>query len=109
MCNPTPHTRRRAESRRGSPARRRWPRLWLDRLEDRAVPTQVVWDGGPTGQGTTWLDPANWAGDRLPGPTDDAFIEPAAEGQPEQIVLSGSTAVHSANVGRTLRFNGGAL
>jgi hypothetical protein len=73
------------------------------------VPATVVWDGGPTGQGTDWLDPANWAGDVLPGPADDAVISPAAEGQPGQIALPGSTAVHSAAVGRTLRLTAGAL
>jgi hypothetical protein len=33
----------------------------------------VVWDGG--GDGTTWSDPANWAPDGVPGPTDDVAIE----------------------------------
>jgi hypothetical protein len=70
----------------------------LEQLEDRTVPAMIVWDGGPTGQGTNWLDPANWVGDVLPGPNDDAVIGPAAPGQPTEITLTGNAAVHSATV-----------
>src|SRR3954466_15411700 len=61
-------------------ARRRPPRMGVECLEDRSVPTAVSWDGGA---GTTnWLDAANWnnparpdiGGDALPGPDDDALI-----------------------------------
>src|SRR5262245_39161077 len=96
---------RRARPRRSPPVRVRW-RPWLDRLEDRAVPAIIVWDGGPTGQGTNWLDPANWAGDALPGPNDDAVI---AAGDSLEITLAGNAAVHSATIGRTLRCTAGAL
>lgn len=76
----------------------------LERLEDRTVPATILWDGGPTGQGTNWLEPVNWVGDMLPGPNDDAVIGPAAPGQPSEITLTGATTVHGATVtGVTLR------
>lgn len=28
----------------------------------------IVWDGGPAGTGTNWLDAVNWAGDVVPRP-----------------------------------------
>src|SRR5262249_4615140 len=62
------------------------------------VPASILWDGGPTGQGTNWLDPVNWVGDALPGPNDDAVIGPAAPGQPSVITLTGDAAVHSATI-----------
>ena len=56
------------------PARR--PRL--EALEVRAAPAVIQWDGGPTGNGTDWFDPANWADpngrDALPGPNDDVQL-----------------------------------
>jgi hypothetical protein len=76
----------------------------LERLEDRTVPATILWDGGPTGQGTNWLDPVNWAGDVLPGPNDDAVVGPAAPGQSAEVTLTGTAAVRSATVsGGTLR------
>jgi hypothetical protein len=76
----------------------RWRRVRLERLEDRTVPATVVWDGGPSGQGTNWLDPVNWVGDLLPGPSDDAVIGLASQGQPANVTLTGTAAVHSATV-----------
>ena len=74
------------------------------------MPAQIVWDGGPTGQGTDWLDPVNWAGDVLPGPNDDAVLGPASAGQPTEITLDGSAAVRSATVtGVTLRLANATL
>lgn len=52
-------------SRRALVRRRR---LWIEALEDRRLLATVQWDGGPLGDGTDWNDPANWAGDELPGP-----------------------------------------
>jgi hypothetical protein len=70
----------------------------LERLEDRTVPATISWDGGPTGQGTNWLDAVNWAGDVLPGLNDDAVIGLASQGQPANVTLTGTAAVHSATV-----------
>src|SRR5439155_16939407 len=75
-------------------------RIRLERLEDRTVPAQVVWDGGPGGTGTAWLTPANWAGDVLPSPNDDAVINPIA-GVSTDITVGGSTAVRSSTVNTT--------
>src|SRR5262245_49644182 len=84
-------------------ARRRPVRPRLERLEGRAVPATVVWDGGPTGNGTDWLDPVNWQGDVLPGPGDDAQVGPTGN-SPEIVV--GATAVRSASSTRAIRLAG---
>src|SRR5205807_9191387 len=78
-------------------------RLRLEILEDRTVPASITWDGGPTGNGTDWLDPVNWAGDVLPGPNDDAQL--GATGTSPEIVV-GATAVRSVNSTRALRLTG---
>src|SRR5438132_13982745 len=49
-------------------------RLRLEELENRLAPAVILWDGGPQGTGTDWNDAANWAGDVLPAPADDAQI-----------------------------------
>jgi hypothetical protein len=69
-------------SRKTRPARPgNWPSAWrrsfrprLEVLEDRAVPAMIAWDGGPTGNGTDWLDATNWAGDVQPGAADDVTL-----------------------------------
>jgi hypothetical protein len=83
-------------------------RLRLQCLEDRAVPATVVWDGGPTGQGTDWLTPANWVGDVLPGPNDDAVINQITNVS-TNITVGASTSVHSVtvNTSRYIRLMGG--
>jgi hypothetical protein len=70
----------------------------LESLEIRAVPATIAWDGGPTGQGTNWLDPVNWVGDALPGTTDDAVIDTAGTGQPATVILTGSATVQNVSV-----------
>jgi hypothetical protein len=72
----------------------------------------VVWDGGPTGQGTNWLDPVNWSGDVLPGSNDDVFIGPLAGGPPVVTLFAGlnSVQVHNLTVtGATLSLVSGVL
>jgi hypothetical protein len=93
------------KARGAQPAR---ARIRLERLEDRTVPAQIVWDGGPAGTGTVWLTPANWAGDVLPGPNDDAVIN-AIAGVSTAITVGGSTAVRSAtvNTSRDVRLTAG--
>ena len=61
----------------------------LERLEDRLAPATITWDGGPSGTSTNWNTAANWVGDVLPGPSDDAVIGAA---------FSGITISTSANV-----------
>jgi hypothetical protein len=68
--------RRASTSRNGRQATRnrlKKRRLILERLEDRLVLAQILWDGG--GDGVSWLDANNWTGDALPGSTDTAVIE----------------------------------
>ncbi|MFO0808574.1 MAG: hypothetical protein U0746_08125 [Gemmataceae bacterium] len=74
-------------------------RLTLTPLEDRCVPAVIAWDGGPTGNGTDWLTPANWAGDVLPGPNDDVTFGSTGTNPPIQ--LRGSTSVRGVTNNRT--------
>ena len=66
-------TRRKPNRATGSRTRPR-ARLFLEELETRLSPAVILWDGGPTATGTIWNAAANWAGDVLPGPVDDAQI-----------------------------------
>src|SRR4051794_21961403 len=79
-------------------------RLRCDRLEDRTVPSTIGWDGGPTGNGTNWLDPVNWVGDVLPGTADDVTI--SNTGSNPGISLGGTTAVNSVMSSRALSVGG---
>ena len=38
----------------------------------RCSAATITWDGG--GDGVTWHDAANWSGNVLPSPTDDAVL-----------------------------------
>jgi Dockerin type I domain len=104
--------RRRSEFHQVKRTVRRWARLRLDRLEDRTVPATITWDGGPTGQGTNWLDRVNWVGDVLPGFNDDVVIGPLAGG-PTVVTLTtglGSVQPHNLTVtGATLRLDRATL
>ncbi|HTK78126.1 MAG TPA: dockerin type I domain-containing protein [Gemmataceae bacterium] len=53
------------------------------------MPATILWDGGPTGPGTIWLDPANWVGDVLPGPNDDAVIGSIDPGRTVRVPIGG--------------------
>src|SRR4051794_6118513 len=50
----------------------------LERLEARELLAVIKWDGGANT--SNWLDNANWEGDVLPGPADQAGIEDAFAG-----------------------------
>src|SRR5438552_3443211 len=88
------------------PIRRPARRLGLERLEDRTAPALITWDGGPAGNGTDWLDPANWNyrdpqgqdHDALPGPGDNVTV--GGTGTNPVILLNGNAAVHSASSSR---------
>jgi hypothetical protein len=100
----------RPSARRGSSFR--LTRLRLELLEDRSVPAAIAWDGGPTGNGTNWLDPTNWrdtnGNDVLPGPNDDVTI--GATGSNPTVVLGGDTAVRSVTTnGHKVQLTGGTL
>jgi hypothetical protein len=64
----------------GRPRQASWRPPVPERLELRLAPAVIPWDGGPAGTGTNWNDPANWAGDALPGANDDAQIASAFAG-----------------------------
>jgi hypothetical protein len=71
-------TRRPKKSRRLN----RCPRLWLEVLEDRTVPSTVTWVGG----NGDWDVANNWTTGAVPGPGDDVDIN-----------VSGITITHAAS------------
>lgn len=75
----------------------------LEQLEERAVLSSVLWDGGPSGAGTDFNLAANWAGDILPGPGDDAVINTAGP----TITLAAARSVQSVTSSRALQINSG--
>ena len=76
-------------------------------LEPRMMFANVNWDGGPTGNGTDFLTPANWAGDALPLAADTAII--GATGTSPTITISGTPAVQTITSSRNLQLTGGTL
>ncbi|MCC7389864.1 MAG: hypothetical protein IT431_13975 [Phycisphaerales bacterium] len=79
----------------------------VEQLEARLVLASVVWDGGPSGTGTSWQDPANWAGDVLPANGDDVTISVAAD--PLILYSSGTLTLNSLMTDEDLRLSGGEL
>ncbi|HYT94074.1 MAG TPA: hypothetical protein VEL76_35490, partial [Gemmataceae bacterium] len=78
--SPTPFWHRRSKGtceKQAKPARQRWARIrpQVEQLEDRLAPAVLLWDGGPTANGTDWNTAANWAGDVLPAAADDVRID----------------------------------
>ncbi|MDZ4754537.1 MAG: hypothetical protein SGJ11_08575 [Phycisphaerae bacterium] len=61
----------------------------------------ITWDGG--GGTLTWMTPANWSGDVLPGPNDDVVIDAAGT---VTITLTGSASVKSLVCADALTING---
>src|SRR5262249_18743129 len=54
-------------------------RLAVERLEDRATPAAVFWDGG--GDNLNWSNAQNWSNDVVPTSADDVTINRAATPQ----------------------------
>jgi filamentous hemagglutinin len=79
----------------------------VEQLEARLVMASAVWDGGPAGTGTSWQDPANWAGDVLPANGDDVTISVAAD--PLILYSSGTLTLNSLTTDEDLRLTGGEL
>jgi hypothetical protein len=77
----------------------------IEHLEARQLLATIGWDGG--GDGTTLNDPANWAGDVLPGPSDDAIIGLASS--PTISFSSGTFTVHSLTCTEAFNMSGGTL
>ena len=75
-----------------------------ERLEERLVLTRILWDGG--GDGTTWLDAQNSAGDSAPGVNDEAVINNAEI----RVRVAGAVNVKSLDVASALVVDtGGSL
>lgn len=83
-----------------------------EQLEPRILLAAITWDGG--GDGSSWSDPANWSGDRLPRPRDVVVIGADASinigGKGERITVrrlesQGSLTLH----GGSLRTRGAML
>src|SRR5688572_11532321 len=79
----------------------------IESLERRALLANVLWDGGPTGNGTNFLDGTNWVGDALPGASDIATI--GATGTSPIITIAATPAVQSVASSRNIRVLGGTI
>src|SRR5262249_2705967 len=51
------------------------------------------WTGG--GDGTNWMDPANWSGNALPGANDDVFIDLPVGNASVQLGGGAQVSIHS--------------
>jgi hypothetical protein len=91
-------------SRRTHSAQARAFRPELLRLEDRLVPSTVVWSGGPQGTGTLWNDPTNWVGGHVPR-GDDAVIDANFAGI--TIVANQDVTINSVTSEAALQIIGG--
>jgi Tol biopolymer transport system component len=80
----------------------------LDMVLPEVLPACTIsWDGGA---GTTsWLDPANWSGDSLPGPSDDVCIAAATPGAEVVHGVAVMTQVHSIQAAKRLVVSAGGL
>jgi len=65
----------------------------------------IAWDGGATGNGASWLDPLNWAGDVLPGAADVAILGPT--GTSPLVTIAGTVSVQSIQSTRAIQLNSG--
>ncbi len=74
-------------------------------LEARQLFASIAWDGG--GDGTTLNQAANWAGDVLPGASDDAVVNVA--GSPTLSMSSGTFGVNSLTCAETFNLSGGTI
>ncbi len=74
-------------------------------LERRTLLTTIVWDGGPSGNGTAWSTDANWVGDVKPGMDDDAVINTAGP----TIIFNGTESVKSVTSNRAISMTAGTF
>ena len=79
----------------------------VQRLETRTLLAAIAWDGGVSGTGTNWNDPANWVGDVKPGVADDAIVGAAFSGV--TIISTANESVNSITSEAALRFNAGTM
>src|SRR5262245_34509481 len=83
----------------------RYMPLRFEPLEERTLLAVVLWDGGPAGTGANWNDPVNWAGNVLPGGSDDAQIGAAFAGI--TITSSSNVSVRSVTSAAPLQITAG--
>ncbi|MCC6659952.1 MAG: hypothetical protein IT437_03605 [Phycisphaerales bacterium] len=80
--------------------------LALEALESRTLLSTITWDGG--GGDNSWHNPLNWAGDVLPGPSDDVVLD-----QPGGLTITHdqgvTTFVRSIRSFETLSVSAGTL
>ena len=95
----SPTLRRRQE---GRPAR---ARVGLERLEDRTLLTNVLWDGG--GGDNLWTTAQNWSGDVVPGADDDVTIN--VGDNPTVRLNAGDLTVKSLQTSEALVLSGHSL
>ncbi len=79
----------------------------LEPLEQRLLLTTVAWDGG--GDGFSWHDPLNWAGNALPGDTDFVQIETGGQETVYHTADAGETSVDGLYSSKALVVTGGHL
>ena len=97
----------RIRSRRVAREVRSSVRFVCQSLESRTLLANVVWDGGPTGNGTDFLAAVNWVGDALPLAADTATV--GATGTSPTITISGTPAVQTVNTSRIIQLTGGTI
>jgi len=64
----------------------------------------IVWDGGLDGTGASWNDPANWAGDVIPGAGDTAAFTDAGLSAGKVITLDAAQTNAALSIDTTLNF-----
>jgi hypothetical protein len=74
-------------------------------LQSQAGPPVVItWRGA--GDGTSWSDPQNWAGQHVPGPTNNVFI---TNGLGSNVVISSAVSVQNNLCSKALTISNGSL
>ena len=67
--------------------------------------TAVVWTGA--GDGTSWTDVNNWAGNTLPGPSNAAVL--TLSGSPTIVIASGIQSIYHLIASDSIQLTGGTL
>ena len=79
--------------------------LRFEPLEERMLLSVIQWTGD--GDGKSWSNQLNWAGDAVPGPNDDAVIGPAFAA--ETITSATNVTIHSLTSEASFQITAGTL
>ena len=79
----------RTHLRRQEQARQRKRRLLLEKLEDRSLLAQMVWDGG--GADDLWSNALNWQNDIAPAAGDDLVFAATGAGPSDNNFAAGTS------------------